>query len=347
MSAGTVLVTGAGGFVGSAVVRALVDAMDRSAARFADGSPVERVVALLRPGASTERLDDLPAEPRSWSLEYADMSEGAELLRLLQRVRPRAILHLALHQAIFREMSPAEKHRFNVVPLATMFEALRAVPGARFIHTSSAWVLQPGIRLDESAAVEPRMPYAEHKAEMDRLLLELGARTGVSWINLRLFNIFGKYESPSRLLPYLVSTLTRGERANLSHGEQVRDFNDAEHVAQAYVRALAAENGACGRVYHIGSGISTTTRAFAMAVAAVTGNAELLRFGERNTPDQQAPCLVADPSRAGRLLNWIPETDLAARIRAAVFWWLWRLGRSTVPNIGKISGLVGPAAPFG
>ncbi len=342
---GVVLVTGAGGFVGSAVVRALVDAMGRSAARFADGSPVERVVALLRPGGSAERLGDLPREPSCWSLEYADISNRVELLRLLRRVRPRAILHLALHQAIFREMSPPERHRLNVVPLATMFEALRRVPGSRFVHTGSAWVLQPGIRLDDTAAVEPRTPYAEHKAEMDRLLPELAGCTGVGWINLRLFNVFGKYEAPSRLLPYLVSRLTRGERADLSHGEQVRDFNDADHVAQAYLRALGADARACGRVYHIGSGISTTTRAFAMAVAAVTGNAGIVRFGERNTPDQQVPCLVADPSQARRLLNWTPEADLGARIRAAVLWWLRRLEQDTVPNIGKVSRLVGSAAP--
>ncbi len=323
MSAGTVLVTGAGGFVGSAVVRALVHGIHESSTRFADGSPVEHVVALLRPGGSTERLETLPTKS-SCSIEYADLGDTLELRRLLQRVRARAILHLALHQAIFGEMSAAEKQRLNVVPLATMFEALRPVPGARFIHTGSAWVLKPGMRLDESAAVQPSMPYAEHKAEIDRLLPELGGSTGVCWINLRLFNVFGKYEAPSRLLPYLVATLTRGEPVALSHGNQVRDFNDADHVAQAYLRALAADDTACGRVYHIGSGIPTTTRDFAMAVAAVTGNGELVRFGERNTPDQQVPCLVADPSLARRLLNWIPESDLPGRIRATVVWWLRR-----------------------
>lgn len=319
-----VLVTGAGGFVGSAVVRRLVNPPDGGPLHFSDGTPVRQIVALLRPGSSTERLRELH-RTGSWSIEYADIMDRVGLGNLLTRIRPRVILHLAMDRAAYRDFSPEVQHRVHIAPLETLFHGLVGVPGGRLINTSSAWVLRAGDRLDEDAPVDPRSAYAENKLRVDRLLPILNEQTGVDWINLRLFNIFGPYESTSRLLPYLVARLTRGQVADLSSGGQIRDFNHVEAMADAYRAALAADARACGIMYHIGSGLGTTTRDFALMVAAVTGNAHLIRFGAGQTLDQDLPCLVADPSRARRLLKWVPDGNLEGRVRAGVEWWLQRL----------------------
>ncbi len=323
---GTVLVTGAGGFVGSAVVRLLVRSLSEARLQFPDGTPLEHVVAVLRPGGSRERLQELPPAG-NWSIEYADLTNRAHLRDLFARVRPRAVLHLAVERGIYRELPEAERYRLNIAPLEMLFEGLSGVPGARLIHTSSAWVLQAGERLDEGARLELRMPYAENKAAAERLLPLFQAKTGVQWINLRLFNIFGRYEHETRLLPYLVSRLAQRKVAKLSSGEMVRDFSDVEEIARAYLLALQAGEDACGKVYHIGSGRGTSIREFAMTVAEVTGNAHLIRFGATATPDQHIACQVADPTRAQRVLQWVPAGDLEARIHKTVRWWLER--RST------------------
>ncbi len=278
--------------------------------RFSDGAPVRRVVALLRPGGSLERLQELP-QNGDWSIEYADITNRLELRDLLGRVRPRVIMNLA-----------GERHRASIELLETLFHGLAQVRGARLIHTSSAWVLPAGDRLDESVVLEPRSVHAEIKAQEDRLLPVLHEKTGVPWINLRLFNIFGKYEKTSRLLPYLVSSLVQGKVAELSSGDQVRDFNDVDDMARAYLLALQADESACGMVYHVGSGRGTKLRQFAMTVADVTGNAGLIRFGARETPDQDLPCLVADPARARQILQWSAPDDLEVRIRETAEWWL-------------------------
>ncbi len=157
-------------------------------------------------------------------------------------------------------------------------------------------------------------------------------KTGVNWINLRLFYIFGKYEGGSRLLPYLVRRLSQGNVANLSHGHQVRDFNDVDVIGQAYRLALEADESACGKVYHIGSGRGITVRRFAMAVAGVTGNASLIRFGTGQTPDQDLSCVLADPTRAQRILHWSPPSDVEAQIRKVAKWWLERIRKGTGVN---------------
>jgi nucleoside-diphosphate-sugar epimerase len=117
-------------------------------------------------------------------------------------------------------------------------------------------------------------------------------------------------------------TLSDGRTANLSHGEQIRDFTDVDAIADAYLRALEAPRTACALTYHLGSGIGTTTRDLAAMVAEVTGNAHLLRFGAGTTEDQDLPVLVADPSRARNTLGWSAPPDLRRSVHDVVDWWL-------------------------
>ena len=320
-----ILVTGGGGFVGSAVVRRLAQAIQAgSPPRFGDGAIVGRVVALLRHGGSTERLRELPAS-RAWSIEHADLTDRGELGQALKRVAPRAIFHLAL---------PDDGARAPVATLETLFQALADVPGARLIHTGSAWVLASGSGLDERAPTDPRSAYARAKLLEDEALPALGARAGVEWINLRLFNVFGKYERPSRLIPHLVERLARGEPTELSHGSQVRDFTDVDAIAGAYPLALRADPAACGALYHVGSGLGTTARELALAVAALVGSPSLLRFGDARTADDGLPCLVAEPRRAREVLGWVPPTDLGAAVERVVAWWLERLDPGHIAEPG-------------
>ena len=318
-----VLVTGAGGFVGSAVVRRLV-----GGARFWDGNPVEHVVALLRPGGSEQRLEELPRDG-TWSIAHVDVAERLSFRAVLEDARPRAVVHAALDATIYNE----DDERLVRDPLETLLQALGRVAGSRLLQVGSAWVLASGDRLDESAPLAPLTPYARNKAREDSLLPVLAAEAGVAWLNLRLFNLFGRNEKQGRLLPKLVSSLARGESVELTHSEQIRDFNDVDVAARVFADGLAAPEAACGAVYHVGSGRGTTVREFALAVAEVVGGADLIRLGASDTGDQDLASLVADPTRAVRALGWRPDLDLEGRVREAVDWWLTRTGHSATGRV--------------
>jgi nucleoside-diphosphate-sugar epimerase len=320
-----VLVTGAGGFLGSAIVRRLV----RRLPSFSNGSPVGHVVAVLSPTGSSWRLDELPAG--AWSVERVDLSERGTLRELLDRTKPRAIVHAALAQTAFHEIQENDDDPLIAGPIRTLIQGLsrkgaRDARGAtRFIYAGSAWVLRSGDRLAESAPLDPRSAYARNKARADEMIPRLARSEGVSWINLRLFNTFGRYEHPSRLVPTLVAKLASGAVAELTHGEQVRDFNEVDTMADAFAAALAAPDAAGDALYHIGSGRGTTVRDFALQVAEYVGRPDLVRFGALGTRDDDMPCLVADPSLARARLGWEPDLDLEGRVRSAVEWWRDRL----------------------
>lgn len=320
-----VLVTGAGGFVGSAVFRLLAERAREGDARLDDGTPVDRVVGVLRPGGDRSRLEPLEAHS-GWSIAEADLTDLGAARDVVASVRPRAILHLALERAVHEPLSDERRRRLALAPLEALVEALAEAGGRRFVHTGSAWVLEGGGDLDESAPVDPVGPYAETKAREARRLPEVAEDAGVAWINLRLFNVFGRYEPPSRLLPYLVRRLSRGETAELGDGDVVRDFNDVDDMARAYLLALRAPEAACGRVYHIGSGRGTAVREFAGLVADVVGGGGSLRFGTKAAPDQHMQRLVSDPGLARRELGWSVPAGLEARVRRAAEWWLRRNG---------------------
>lgn len=324
----SVLVTGAGGFVGSAVFRLLVRRTREGAALFADGSRVGRVVGLLRPGGSRERLEELEADG-SWTLVEADLTDPAASREAVREVAPRALLHLALERAVHEPLPEERRYRLAIAPLEALIGALAEADGRRFVHTGSAWVLSGGAALDESAVLDPVGPYAETKAWEDRRLAEAAGSAGVGWVNLRLFNTFGRYESPSRLLPYLVRRLSAGRPAELAGAELVRDFNDVDDMARAYLLALRAPDDACDRVYHVGSGRGTTVREFARMVADVTGHGGELRFGSATVPDAHLQELVSDPGLARRRLGWATPAPLEERVRRATEWWLEREGSAT------------------
>lgn len=317
----TILVTGAGGFIGSAVTRRLVKGIEDGSLSFADGSHVKHVIALVRHSTSLERLQELPVSSY-WSVKRADMTDQHEFPELLNRVRPRVIMHLALDPAVFTDITESEMIRVNIRPLEMMFEYLSGIRGSRFIHTGSAWVLDSGLDLAEDAVINPRTPYARAKLRIDELLPVLQCRYGVDWINLRVFNVYGKYESRKRLLPYLISTLPLGKKARLTHGNQVRDFNDVDDVAEAYVLTLQADNSACNQIYHIGTGCGLSIREFAEIIAGVTGNVDLIEYGKAESQDQDLAELVANPALAKKKLGWSPPQRPDERIKRAARWWL-------------------------
>ena len=205
--------------------------------------------------------------------------------------------------------------------LESLLEGVEALADSRIVHAGSAWVLASGTRLAEDARLDPASAYARHKAGQDRLL----GQGHVPWINLRLFNVFGRYEKLSRLVPSLVVRLHRGQPAAVSHGGQVRDFNDVDDVAAAFTLALAAKDDAWNAMYHIGTGRATSARELAEMVAGVTGHADLIRFGAGTTQDQDLPALTSDPGLATRMLGWEVDTPLEQRVRSTVEWWLERL----------------------
>ena len=304
----TVLVTGAGGFVGSAVVRALVAeaaALGRSVVERVVHSPARRLAEPTQ--ASPAVLCGRAGRPTT-------ASDGAAPAA---RASPRG-----RHTALDREVVPARRrtHRSDAV------RGLAALDGARGSSTRAApGCSRPGPGSPRTRPVVRGLRTRATRPRRTSCCRGLANRRGVGWIDLRLFNIFGRYEKPSRLLPYLVSRLVaRGAGRALARRSGPRLQRRRRHRGGLRCSALARAGDACGALYHVGSGRGTSARELALASPSVAGDPELHPLRRRR--DRRQDCRRSSPTgtRAARARLATPEHRSRSGCGAAAEWWLAR-----------------------
>jgi len=272
-----VAVTGATGFVGRQVVRALAA---QGAAVVPVVRPARRATVSPWPGvARVVVTDDLFAEP---STRWADALAGVDTL-----------VHAAWYAEPGRYLLAAEN-------LGCLAGTVRLAEGAvaagvtRVVGVGTCLEYAPGPEpLDVNAPLDPVTPYAAAKAAAWLALSRLLPQLGVAFAWCRLFHLHGEGEDPRRLVPYLRARLAAGEMATLSAGTQVRDFLDVTEAGARIARvALGAGTGA----FNICSGAPVTVRALAERIAAEMGRPELLSFGTRPLDPGEPPVLVGVPT---------------------------------------------------
>jgi nucleoside-diphosphate-sugar epimerase len=287
-----VLVTGARGFIGR-------QCLPRLTAR---GFDVHAV--------SSGETSQLGA---SW--HRCDLLNGAQAVRLLERLRPTHLLHLGwiAQPGIFWTS------RENLAWLAAGTELVRAFydcGGTRAVGVGSCaeYAESSSPCVEDVTAIAPSTLYGEAKDAMHRALRE-AARENGSWAWARLFFPYGPGEAAGRFIPSVIDGLLRGTPIDCTHGRQVRDFIYSKDVAEACV---ALVEGSPSGAYNIGSGEGRSLREVAAVIVAQIGRGELVRFGARPAPAHDAAYVVADVSKARRDFGWSAQIGLAEGLRRTI-----------------------------
>ena len=280
-----VLLTGASGFVGTHVARAL----------HASGARVTGVSRTARDGS--DGLDWIAL--RDWSeVGLREALSGGDWT---------AVVNAAAYGVAPSDRDPGEASRVNAhgVGLLARLAAERGAKAFVQIGSSSEYnaTLESGPLHPERSPLETRRLYGATKAAGMVLARATCAAGGVGFRGLRLFNAYGPGEAPHRLLPSLVRGLQTG-RVALSSGEQERDFVYVEDAAAAIAAALAdalADGG--DWIANIATGRATSVRAFAETIAdAVGAPRERLGFGDIAQRPDDLPRVVGSPNALHRYL---------------------------------------------
>ncbi len=244
-----IFVTGGTGFVGSHFLNAAMVAG-------------HEVVALRRPGSATRiPLDRQP----TWidgSLEgdHAAALQGAEVL-----------VHLAAHTPNPPYDTLARCLHWNVVAPLALAEQAVAVGVRRFVVAGSCFEYGRAARrtgvVDPDTQPEPDLSYPTSKAAATLAFQGFAREQGVALKVLRLFQVFGEGEQPSRLWPSLRRAALEGRDFPMSAGDQVRDFTPVEFVASRFVQALDFSGVREGEpiVEHVATGLPRTLLEFSQA----------------------------------------------------------------------------------
>lgn len=308
------VVTGGAGFVGSNLVRWLLE-----------HRPGLRVLTLdaLTYAGNLENLAGVLDDPRH-RFERADVCDAERLTRIFADYQPDAVLHLAAESHVDRSLfGPADFVRTNVQGTATVLDVARAHGDPRVVVVSTDEVygsLGPGGKFREDTPLAPSSPYSASKAAADLLALAYHHSFGQDVVVTRCSNNYGPHQFPEKLLPLMISRALGDEPLPVyGDGRHVRDWIHVEDHCSGIV--LALERGARGRVYNLGGDAERENLAVVRQVLAELGKPEsLVRFvADRPGHDRR---YAIDATKVRGELGWAPRETFATGIERTVRWYL-------------------------
>jgi UDP-glucose 4-epimerase len=294
------LVTGAAGFLGSALAN-----------------------RLAREGHQVRGIDDLSAgDPDRLDpgvlFSRGDIIDRPKLWTLLQEVD--CVYHLAARVAVPESiLYPREYNTTNVGGTVSVMEAMRDVGVKRVVFTSSGAVYgdQRKIPLAESLSPDPRSPYAVSKLAAEYYVRTIGAPWGIETVILRVFNAYGPGQplpaAHPPVVPHFLRQAIRGGSLILhGNGEQTRDFVYVDDVVEAMVAAATAPS--IDRLtINVGSGIETSLKTLAQQVLEVSNSTAEWIIVEDQDPGPSR--MAADIRLARSKLGYRPHVTLQEGLR--------------------------------
>jgi nucleoside-diphosphate-sugar epimerase len=301
----SVLVTGAGGFLGANLTRALL----------ARGAQVH---AVLRPGGASARLAELAGRIRPWSAELG-VDDGIE--EAVAASRPRFVFHLAARGGHPADAGArAAALRTDVLGTAQLLEALASGPCERFVHVGSSLEYGPWNEpLRESLPLAPATFRGVSKAAAGIVAQGYARALGRPVVALRPFSVYGPWEQPGRLVPTLLRAALGDGRVDLTGPGVRRDLVYVEDVVEACLMALEAPVEP-GVAINVGSGRQWSNEEVVAAVEAVTGRRLQVAVGRHPPRAADTGYWVADLEQAHRLLGWRPRRSLHEGLSRTLDW---------------------------
>jgi UDP-glucose 4-epimerase len=311
-----VLVTGAAGFVGSAITRRMIG----------DGHAVVGVDNL-----STGNLENLIPVRERMEFHEADIRDGAAMERLCDGVE--VIFHEAALPSVPKSvLDPLTSHQNNIEGTLMVLLAARAKGVRRVVYaaSSSAYGESPTLPKHEGMTPAPISPYAVQKLTGELYMQSFTRVYGLETVSLRYFNVFGPYQAADSpysgvLAKFITSMLANESPVVYGDGQQSRDFTYIDNVVEAnLLAATAVAERVSGRVYNVACGERYSLLDTFRILQEITGFAGELKFGPPRTGDIQHS--LAAIEQAQEDLGYAPGVDFVEGLRRTVAWYASRLG---------------------
>ncbi|HAS8478923.1 TPA: dTDP-glucose 4,6-dehydratase [Vibrio vulnificus] len=329
-----ILVTGGAGFIGSAVIRHIINHTQDS------------VVNLdkLTYAGNLESLSDV-AENSRYAFEQVDICDRAELDRVFAQHKPDAVMHLAAESHVDRSIDgPAAFIETNIIGTYNLLEAARAYwltleenvkAHFRFHHISTDEVYGDLEGTDdlftETTSYAPSSPYSASKASSDHLVRAWQRTYGFPTLVTNCSNNYGPYHFPEKLIPLMILNALDGKPLPVyGDGMQIRDWLFVEDHARALYKVVT--EGEIGETYNIGG---HNEKANIEVVKTICDLLEELRPNKpagvesyeslityvKDRPGHDVRYAI-DATKIAQELNWTPEETFDSGIRKTVEWYL-------------------------
>jgi nucleoside-diphosphate-sugar epimerase len=299
-----VLVTGATGFVGACLTRRLAEAG-------------HEVHLLLREDSPTWRLADILDR---LVLHRLDLRDAAAVGQAVRAAGPEVVYHLATFGGFAGQSDAGEIIATNLLGTVNLLAACQETGFVRFVNTGSSSEYGPKESpMQEHDLLEPAGAYGVAKGAATLYCRAEALAKGLPVVTLRLFSPYGPWDDPRRLIPYVISTLLRGESPRLAGATAVRDFVFIDDVVALYLSLLTSA-APPGAVYNVGSGSQRSTGEVVRLITELIGNGVEPLWGAVAHQRQEPARWEADISLVRRELGWQPTTSLRDGLQRTIAW---------------------------
>jgi len=329
-----VLVTGGAGFIGSAVVRHLINDKKYSVIN----------VDNLTYAGNLESLVHVQSSPL-YGFEHANICDSVEMKRIFQKHNPDKVMHLAAESHVDRSIDkPIDFIQTNVIGTFNVLEGVRiyyqSLKGLkkdnfRFLHVSTDEVYgdlkNTNNFFSEETRYDPSSPYSASKASSDHLVRAWHRTYNLPVLITNCSNNYGPYQFPEKLIPHMILTaITLKPLPVYGDGKQIRDWLYVDdHVSALMIVAL---NGKIGETYNIGGNNEIKNIEVVQQICSILdellpiNNSEFSSYSELITYVEDRPGhdvrYAIDSSKINKSLGWKPNENFESGIRKTIMWYL-------------------------
>ncbi len=300
-----VLITGAGGFIGANLVRALLARGDE-------------VHIAHRPQSVQWRLTQVADQLRKYNVE---LSDGKAVLKMIEDIQPEQVFHLAQYGCNPGEDDLVMIRKVIIDGTAALFEACARTNSVKAVINagSSSEYGSKTTAMKEDMILGPNTPYGCAKAWATLYGQYLAYWQKTPIITLRLFSVFGPWDGPARFMPAAILSCLNGTTLKISNPKNRRDFVFVDDVVKAFL--LAADNPYAGEIINIGSSRQMTLEEAVQIIFKQTRVEVKIETGNAGRSfDKSNIMWQANISKAKEMLNWSPKFSQEEGIKKTIKW---------------------------
>lgn len=299
------LVTGASGFIGSCLVRELVN-------------QGEKVHILTRQKKLNWRLFDLSKKIEIFTIDLIN----EKLIDIVKEINPDFVFHLAVYGSLPSENNFSKMIYNNLNGTANLIEALKKTSFKLMINAGSS--SEYGIKKDkmnENDLLSPVNDYGVVKASQTLYCQKSAIREDLPIITFRLFSPYGYYEDQKRLIPTIILHALNNKPIPLSSPSNVRDYIFIEDVVSVYLKGIKIKFSP-GTVLNIGSGKQNQTIEVVKKIISIAGSQSkpLWNFYSPQQRQIEPKIWQGDIKKVKKIIPWIPKYNIDDGLKKTIEW---------------------------